>query len=81
MQVDVAEGVGLDRLEDLAERRMGGEADVPHPPLGLPALGHLQTAAGAQRVFEQLAVVDAVNAEQLDALTPLGQAQTLHAGE
>ena len=80
VQVEIIEAVGVDRLQDHGQRRMGGEADRTDAALLPPALSHRQAAVGPQGLLEQLGGVHSVDGEQVEAIAVGIEAQPREAG-
>ena len=65
VQVDVIELIAANRLGNHIRRRMGAEAHMTHAPLALELPANLQASAFAERFVEVLAVVDAMDGQQV----------------
>lgn len=70
VQVDVIEGIGLNRFHDHIGVPVGGKADMVDAPCLLPASHHLQATAWSDRLGEMIASVDAVDGQQGHTLHP-----------
>ena len=65
VQVDVIELIAADGLGDHIRRGVGAKAHVTNPSLALKLATNLHAAALAKRLVQVLAVVDAVNGQQV----------------
>ena len=68
MQVDVVEAAGFDGPDNHVGRAVGRKPDVADPSLIAKLFCDVEAPAGADRLFEQLVGVDAVEAEQIDVI-------------
>ena len=69
MQIDVIKSAALAAGGDQIGRTVSGETHMANPTIGLPATNNVHAARRPKRLLQMLRQVDAMNGQEVEALT------------